>query len=232
MSVNVSENYKRIRDIVLDTTVKAGRKEEEVELIAVTKYVDLDRIEQAINAGAKSVGENKVQEYLKKAAFFREHNINADIIGQLQTNKVKYITGEVRYIQSVDRLPLANEINKHACAKNLVQNVLVEVNIGNEKNKGGIAQEDLYELLCEISQLKGISVKGLMCIPPAVSEKEARAYFAKMKKIFDDIASKKIDNIQMKQLSMGMSSDFVAAIKEGATMVRVGSAIFGARNYN
>lgn len=228
-TMSVAENYKRTVENIANTAIKCGRNPNEIELIAVTKFVDIERISQACDAGAKSVGENRVQEYLQKADFFKSRNLNADIIGRLQTNKVKYIVGNVRYIQSVDRLGLAEEINRLALLKGVVQNVLVEVNIGEEEQKGGIAANMLEDFLGELSAMQGVCVKGLMCIPPAVSESEAVSYFAKMKKLFDDTAAKKLSGIEMKELSMGMSGDYMAAVCEGATMVRVGSAIFGAR---
>ena len=225
----VADNFCRVRDNVSEAAIASGRRPEDVELIAVTKFVDEERILAAVSAGAKSVGENRVQEYLKKAELFKSKNLNVDIIGRLQTNKAKYIVGDVRLIQSVDRLSLAQEIDKLAKARNCVQNILIEVNIGDEEQKGGIAVSELKDFLYEVSAMQGVCVKGLMCIPPDVGEDEARGYFAKMKKLFDEIAAEKIDGVFMEELSMGMSGDYMAAIKEGATMVRVGSAIFGAR---
>ncbi len=225
----VAVNFRRVRDNVSEAALASGRRPEDIELIAVTKFVDEERILAAVCAGARSVGENRVQEYLKKAELFKSKNLNVDIIGRLQTNKAKYIVGNVRLIQSVDRLPLAQEIDKIAKARNCVQNILVEVNIGDEEQKGGIAVLKLKDFLYEVSAMQGVRVKGLMCIPPAVGEDEARGYFAKMKKLFDEIAAERISGVFMEELSMGMSGDYMAAVKEGATMVRVGSAIFGAR---
>ena len=225
----VADNFCRVRDNVSEAAIASGRRPEDVELIAVTKFVDEERILAAVSAGAKSVGENRVQEYLKKAELFKSKNLNVDIIGRLQTNKAKYIVGDVRLIQSVDRLSLAQEIDKLAKARNCVQDILIEVNIGDEEQKGGIAVSELKDFLYEVSAMQGVCVKGLMCIPPAVGEDEARGYFANMKKLFDEIAAEKIDGVFMEELSMGMSGDYMAAVKEGATMVRVGSAIFGAR---
>lgn len=150
------------------------------------------------------------------------------MIGQLQTNKVKYVIGNASLIQSVDRLELAKEISRLAVKAGITQDVLAEVNIGGEAQKGGIAPDELKDLLSIISELPGIRVKGLMCVPPAVGE-EARRYFASMRRLFEDIASAGIPGVDMRELSMGMSGDYKSAIKEGATMVRVGTAIFGAR---
>lgn len=227
--MTVADNYRAVCDKIIETALRCGRKAQDVELIAVTKFVDTERIEQAVIAGAGSVGENRVQEYLQKADFFRSRKLNADIIGRLQTNKVKYIVGDVRYIQSVDRLSLAEEINRLALKKNVVQDVLVEVNIGEEAQKGGISTLELKDFLYEVSAMQGVCVKGLMCIPPASDESEAQAYFARMRRLFEDVADEKIEGVHMQELSMGMSGDYMAAIKEGATMVRVGSAIFGTR---
>lgn len=227
--MNIADNYKKVQDNIAEAAVKAGRNPSDTELIAVTKFVDTDRIAQALQAGAAHVGENRVQEYLQKADFFREHNVTCDIIGRLQTNKVKYIVGNVRYIQSVDRLSLAQEISKIAVQRNVTQDVLIEVNIGNEEQKGGAAVAELRDLLYELSEMQGVCVKGLMCIPPAVCESEAEVYFAKMRELFNDIKSENIPNIIMQELSMGMSGDYMAAVRQGATKVRVGSAIFGSR---
>lgn len=198
-------------------------------LIAVTKFVEPDRILEAIDSGISDVGENRVQEFLEKELFFRNNKIHSHLIGQLQTNKVKYIMSKVKLIQSVDRLRLAQELNRVAEAKNAVQDVLIEINIGGEEQKGGVHAYELYDLLYMISAMSRIRVKGLMCIPPAVSEREARSYFASMRKLFDETAAKRIPNVAMEILSMGMSGDYMAAIAEGSTMVRIGSAIFGER---
>ena len=147
----------------------------------------------------------------------------------MQTNKVKYVIGYANLIQSVDRLELAKEISRLAVKAGITQNVLAEVNIGGEAQKGGIAPDELKDLISVISELPGIRVKGLMCVPPAVGEGEARRYFASMRRLFEDIGSAGIPGVDMQELSMGMSGDYRSAIKEGATMVRVGTAIFGAR---
>ncbi|MBQ9950106.1 MAG: YggS family pyridoxal phosphate-dependent enzyme [Clostridia bacterium] len=227
--MGVAENYLRVRDDIANTALAVGRRADDVELLAVTKFVDTERIMQAVQAGASHAGENRVQEYVSKAEFFQENGVTCDIIGRLQTNKLKYVTGKVRYIQSVDRLPVAEEINRLAVKLDTVQNILVEVNIGQEEQKGGIMVPQLRDFLYQLSAMQGVCVKGLMCIPPAVSEKEAQGYFSKMRKLFDDISSENIENVKMEQLSMGMSGDYKAAIREGATIVRVGSAIFGQR---
>lgn len=227
--MDVAENFRKIRAAIDETAIGCKRAPSDIELMAVTKYVDTERIAQAISAGARTVGENRVQEYLEKEAFFREQGVQADIIGRLQTNKVKYIAGKVRYIQSVDRLSLAEEISRFCVKHNAEQDILVEVNIGGEEQKGGVTVVELLGLLKEIAALPAIHVKGLMCVPPALSEQEAEPYFAQMRELFIKVADAEIENVTMKELSMGMSGDFRAAVRQGATIVRVGSAIFGPR---
>lgn len=227
--MSIYDNYCAVRDSVAEAAIAAGRDPGEIRLIGVTKFHPIEDIEPAISAGLKSVGENRVQELLEKLDYFNSHALDVNLIGQLQTNKVKYVIGKVSLIQSMDRLELAREVDKRARAASLIQDVLVEVNIGGEEQKGGIPAEQLPDFLLTLSELPGIRVKGLMCIPPAVGEREARGYFSQMRKLFFDLKSQQLPNIEMEQLSMGMSGDYKAAILEGATMVRVGTAIFGAR---
>ncbi|MBQ9832274.1 MAG: YggS family pyridoxal phosphate-dependent enzyme [Clostridia bacterium] len=227
--MSIADNYRMISNNVKEAAVKSGRGADDVTLVAVTKFVDKDRILQAIEAGADNVGENRVQEFVDKEEFFKNYKINTHFIGQLQTNKVKYVLGKVKLVQSVDRLALAKELSRVATLRGLSQDILIEVNIGREEQKGGVMPEQLCELLSQIQELPGIFVKGLMCVPPAVGEREVHAYFAQMRKLFDDVAAMRIENVSMDVLSMGMSSDYMAAIAEGSTMVRVGSALFGAR---
>lgn len=228
----VEENYKRVLDRVNEAAVKAGRNTDDVRLMAVTKTVESPYINKAIELGADLIGENRVQEYLGKKDELHLDGVEKHLIGRLQTNKVKYIVGEVDMIESVDSLKLAQEISKQSVKHGVVTPVLVEVNIGKEESKSGIYIEQLHDLLCEISTLEAIKVKGLMTIPPICdSESEVRKYFESMHQSFIDIKDEKIDNIDMEILSMGMSGDFEAAIAEGSNIVRVGSAIFGARHY-
>ena len=216
----VEENWKRVLDRVQEGAVKSGRDPREVRLMAVTKTVEPVYINRALDLGADLIGENRVQEYLGKR------------IGRLQTNKVKYIVGQVDMIQSVDSMKLAQEISKQSVKHGVTTQVLVEVNIGREESKSGIMIEALPELLEEAAQLPGLQIKGLMCIPPICeTETQVRKYFETMHQSFIDIKDKKHHNIDMDILSMGMSGDFEAAIAEGSTLVRVGSAIFGARQY-
>lgn len=227
--MSIRENYLEICQNIADAAKQAGRRAEDITLVAVSKFVDEERIRLAHEAGANVFGESRAQELGEKMPMFEEFGADVHFIGQLQTNKVKYVIGNASLIQSVDRLELAKEISRLAVKAGITQNVLAEVNIGGEAQKGGIAPDELKDLLSIISELPGIRVKGLMCVPPAVGEEEARRYFASMRRLFEDIASAGIPGVDMRELSMGMSGDYKSAIKEGATMVRVGTAIFGAR---
>lgn len=228
----VEENYKRVLDRVNEAAVKAGRSTDDVRLMAVTKTVESPYINRAIELGADLIGENRVQEYLGKKDELHLDGVEKHLIGRLQTNKVKYIVGEVDMIESVDSLKLAQEISKQSVKRGVVTPVLVEVNIGKEESKSGIFIEQLHDLLCEIASLEALKVKGLMTIPPICdSEKEVAEYFSTMYQSFIDIRDKKLDNVNMDILSMGMSGDFETAIANGSNLVRVGSAIFGARKY-
>jgi len=229
MENEIRNNLDRVRENIRLAAQRAGRREEDVKLIAVTKFMEEDRILPAIEAGVRAVGENRVQEMQRKLPFFEQHGVERYIIGQLQTNKVKYIVGKVACIQSLDREELALEIDKQARKQGLVQDCLVEVNIGGEAQKGGIAPSALPEFLQVVSACPNIRVKGLMCIPPAVGAEAVRPYFARMRELFVELGKLSLPNVSMEELSMGMSGDYRTAIEEGATMVRVGTAIFGPR---
>lgn len=229
---SVEENYKRVLENVKESAVKAGRSESDVRLMCVTKTVEPAYINKAIELGADLIGENRVQEYLGKRDELNLSGVERHLIGHLQTNKVKQIVGEVDMIESVSSVKLAKEISKVSLQKGIVTNCLVEVNVGKEESKSGIYLEELEEALCEIAELPAIKIKGLMTIPPICeTPDEARRYFAMLRQSFIDIKDKKTDNIDMEILSMGMSDDYEAAIAEGSNIVRVGSAIFGARQY-
>ena len=225
--MSIEENYKLIQDGIASACAACGRKPEDITCIAVTKFVSEDRIAPAFPLGIKNVGENRAQEMMQKLDFFRSNGCIVHFIGQLQTNKVKYIIGQADLIQSVDRIPLAQELERHAALLNIVQDILVQVNIGHEVQKGGIEENNLDDFLHSMSAMPHLQVKGLMCVPPALDEQEAAPYFSRMRKLFDH--SKGIAGVSMEHLSMGMSGDYKAAIREGATMVRIGSALFGAR---
>ena len=225
------DNYKRIKEDVAQTAIRAGRSADDVRLMCVTKTVEPEYINPVLDLGADLIGENRVQEYCSKLDTLHLDGVEKHIIGHLQTNKVKYIAGRVDMIESVDSLKLAREISKEFKKANSTANVLVEVNIGREESKSGCDIHELEELLYQISELDCIKVKGLMTIPPICDELQARKYFALMNKKFLELKEKKIDGVEMQTLSMGMSADYEAAILEGSNIVRVGSAIFGARKY-
>lgn len=228
----VEDNYKSVKSRVEEAALKAGRNPTDVRLMAVTKTVESVYINKVLDLGADLIGENRVQEYLGKKDELHLDNVEKHLIGHLQTNKVKQIVGEVDMIESVDSVKLATEINRVSKNKGLITNILVEVNVGKEDSKSGIYIEQLEDLLNEIALMSNIKVKGLMTIPPICdSEKEVSQYFSTMYQSFIDIRDKKIDNIDMEILSMGMSGDFEAAIANGSNIVRVGSSIFGARKY-
>ncbi len=229
---NIEYNLSVIREKIASAAVKSGRKPEDIKFMAVTKTIEPIFINHAIECGIDLIGENKVQEFLGKREYLKAHNYEAHLIGHLQTNKVKQIVGEVAMIQSVDSFKLANEISKRSEQKGVTTECLIEVNIGGEENKTGLDLELLEETLNETAKLPFIKVKGLMTVPPiSENESELNKYFSKMHEIFIDIKKKKIDNIDMDILSMGMSSDYEAAILNGSNLVRVGSAIFGPRIY-
>lgn len=230
---DVEYNYKLINERIAEAAQKVGKRREDITFLAATKTVVPEVINHAISLGLDHIGENKVQELLSKYDEYNLEKCSLQFIGHLQTNKVRQIVDKVDLIQSVDSVKLANEIAKQSSKHNKKTDILVEVNIGREENKSGVFPENLEELLCEISQIEGISVKGLMTIPPICDNKhKISKYFNNMHNIFIDISQKKLDNISMTILSMGMSADYYEAILEGANMVRVGSSLFGARNYN
>ena len=231
--IDVEYNYKHICERIAEAAAKVNKKPKDITFLAATKTVDPVTINHAVSLGLKYIGENRVQELLSKYDEYNLNDCSLQFIGHLQTNKVRQIVDKVDLIQSVDSLKLANEIAKQSLKINKTTDILVEVNIGKEENKSGVYPENLEELLIQLSQIEGISVKGLMTIPPICeNEQKILKYFNNMHNIFIDILQKKLDNISMTILSMGMSADYYEAILQGANMVRVGSALFGARNYN
>lgn len=209
----------------------SGRNPEEVSLIAVSKTKPIPMLQEAYDAGCRDFGENKVQEIMDKIDRLPS-DIRWHMIGHLQTNKVKYIVGKVFLIHSVDSLHLAEAISKEAVKQNTTVNILIEVNVAKEDTKYGAMAEDTVSLVEKIALLPGISVKGLMTIAPYVENpQENRQYFVKLKQLAVDIKAKNIDNVHMDILSMGMTGDYMVAIEEGATYVRVGTGIFGERQY-
>lgn len=201
------------------------------QLIAVTKTRTVEEINYAIACGVKHIGENRVQELLEKYEGIDKENISIHLIGQLQTNKVKYIIDKVDLIHSVDSYKLAKEISKRAQAIGKIQDVLIEVNIGGEESKGGVDPRNLLEFISSVAEFEGIRICGLMCIPPKIDADGSNLkYFLDLKQLSVDINDKKIDNVNMNILSMGMSDDYQDAIKADSTFIRVGRGIFGMRN--
>lgn len=224
-------NYERVLEKLEIAAEKSGRDKKKITLLAATKTVDPDTINYAIEKGITHIGENRVQELLSKHSLLKP--AHSHFIGHLQTNKVKDIIDKVEMIESVDSLKLANEISKQALKRGITMDVLLEVNIGGEESKSGFTPEEVEKAVEEVAKLPAIRVKGLMAIPPAADlPEESRKYFRKMYKLFIDIQGKTIDNSNMSVLSMGMSNDFDIAAQEGATLVRVGTSLFGRRIYN
>ena len=223
----VLENYKRICENVENARAKYRSSDEKIDIMAVTKTVAPEKINFAIEQGITLLGENRVQEYLsKKDSYIKTAQVH--MIGRLQTNKVKYIINEVAMIQSVDSIKLAKEINRLAEKNGRTMDVLLEINIGDEASKSGVAAEGLDELICETAQLENVRIKGLMAIPPVGCGEDM---FDRMHSIFLRVKEKSVPNVSMDILSMGMSGDYELAIKHGSNLVRIGTALFGARNY-
>ncbi len=229
--MTIRENMRAVEDRIAAACQEAGRKPEDVTLIAVSKTKPVEMLREAYECGCRDFGENKVQELLDKYEVM-PRDIRWHMIGHLQRNKVKYIVDKVYLIHSVDSLRLAEEISKEAGKKNVCVNILVEVNVANEETKFGTTCEDAKQLVQDIAKLPNICVKGLMTIAPFVENAEKnRPFFSKLRKISVDIMGENIDNITMENLSMGMTGDYEVAVSEGATCVRVGTGIFGARQY-
>ena len=228
----VQENLTQVEANIAAACKRAGRNRDEVTLIAVTKTKPVEMLQEAYDWGSRNFGENKVQEIMDKYDKLPS-DIQWHMIGHLQRNKVKYIVDKVCLIHSVDSYRLAEEINIQAKKRGVVVPILIEVNIADEQSKFGVRPEETMQLVREISSLDGVSIRGLMCIAPyVVDSEENRPFFRKIKALSIDIEKENIDNVSMDILSMGMTGDYEVAIEEGATMVRVGTGIFGERNYN
>ena len=229
---DIRESVARVRANIAAAAEKAGRRPEDICLVAASKMNDSSRVRAAIAAGVKICGENRVQEMVEKQAQGAYEGAELHFIGHLQKNKVKQVVGLASLIQSADSLELIRLIDKTALSRGIVQDILLEVNIGAEASKSGFSPEELPSALDSIARLDAVRVRGLMTIPPICSSRqEIEPYFVQMKQLFIDICGKKYDNIRMDFLSMGMSADYETAIACGANMVRVGSAIFGERVY-
>ena len=227
----VQENYKDVEKRVAAACDRAGRSRKEVTLIAVSKTKPVEMVRDLMDIGVKDFGENHAQEVVAKTEAITEP-LNWHFIGHLQRNKVKYVVGRACLIHSISSLRLAEEIQKEALKKNLVMPVLIEVNIADEETKSGISEEEALALVRQASELPNLKIRGLMAIAPPVDDpEENRGYFRQMRELRDTIEAMKLPGVEMTELSMGMTGDFEVAIEEGATMVRVGTAIFGVRNY-
>lgn len=229
----IAENIKRIKNEIAEATIKSNRSVDDVRLMAVTKTVCVEYINYAIdNCGIDLIGENKVQEFLSKKDFLNSENVEKHLIGHLQTNKVKKIVGEVDMIQSVDSLRVAQSISNEAKKAGIIADVLLEINIGDEDSKTGFDKVEFQESLNQISLLPDIKVKGLMTIPPICNNTlELEKYFDRMNAYYNEIKDGNYPNFDFEILSMGMSGDYKEAVLHGSNLVRVGSAIFGARIY-
>ncbi len=227
----IKENIEEINKRIEKAALKSGRKKEDITFVVVTKTVDTERMKEAACCGEVNFGENKVQELTNKYDSFG-NEIKWHLIGHLQTNKVKYIIDKVELIHSVDSVKLAEEISKRAVQKEISAKVLLEVNVAKEESKFGIKPEKLEEAAKEIALLPNVEIKGLMTVAPFVENpEENRIYFRQMRELLVDINSKKIDNIDMEVLSMGMTGDYEVAIEEGSTLIRIGTGVFGERFY-
>ncbi len=230
--MSIAESTAAVLKNIESVALQAGRDPHEIHLVAASKMNDAARVQQAIKAGVSICGENRVQEMLEKNSQGAYEGAKLHFIGHLQKNKVRQVVGLAELIHSADSLPLISAINKEAEKKSIVQDILLEVNIGNEASKSGFSPDEICGILAEISGFSSVRVRGLMAIPPICGiSSENRPYFERMKQLFVDNREKKYDNVCMDFLSMGMSGDYQEAIACGANMVRVGSAIFGARIY-
>lgn len=231
--MSIAENIAVIREQIKCAALEAGRDPKGILLCAATKMNGADAVRQAIAAGVDCCGENRVQELTQKLSENAYHGAPVHFIGHLQTNKVRQVVGKVDLIQSVDRMKLLECINTEAARQNIVQDILLEINIGSEESKSGFAKEDILPLMANIGNYTNIRVRGLMAIPPICEKKgDNNKFFAEICNLAVDIRQKKYDNVFMDIMSMGMSDDYADAIACGSTMIRVGTAIFGARDYN
>lgn len=230
--MSIKENIDSIMKKIDTACKKTGRNPKDITLLAVSKTVESDRAKEAVEAGIKNLGENKVQELVKKYEELKNINVKWHMIGHLQKNKVKYIIDKNILIHSVESLSLAEEINKRARNSNLTADVLIELNIGEEESKFGINEENVYDFIRSMEQFENIRVLGLMTVAPFCENPEdVRWVFKTMKNIYSKISIMNLRNTEMKYLSMGMTNDFEIAIEEGSNIIRIGTAIFGARKY-
>ena len=230
--MSIAENVTKVFAELEQAAREAGRDPKEITLCAATKMNDADKVRQAIAAGVRCCGENRVQELTQKLSENAYEGAQIHFIGHLQTNKVKAVVGKVSLIQSVDSLRLLQAVSKEAVRQGIEQDILLEINIGEEASKTGFATQDILPLLEHLADFPNVRVRGLMAIPPVcVTKCDNNKFFEEIRALAVDIKAKKYDNVCMEVLSMGMSGDYADAIAHGSTMIRIGTAIFGARNY-
>ena len=230
--MSIAENVAKILSDIEKAAIAAGRDPKEITLCAATKMNDAARVREAIAAGVRCCGENRVQELTQKLSDNAYEGADIHFIGHLQTNKVKQVVGKVSLIQSVDSLRLLDAIAKEAAKQGIRQDILLEINIGQEESKSGLDRNEIYQMLEKVAATPSVRVRGLMAIPPICQNPgDNNKFFEEMCNLSVDITKKKYDNVCMEILSMGMSDDYADAIAHGSTMIRVGTAIFGARNY-
>ena len=232
MNVNIADNISAVFEKVASAAAHSGRTGEEISIVAASKMNDAEKVKEAISCGITYCGENRVQEMLEKNALNAYGGAHLHFIGHLQKNKVKNVVGLAELIHGADSIELLQAIGTAAEKAGIVQNVLLEINIGKEASKSGFSEEELPEILFRSSQIQGIHIRGLMAIPPiCTDDSQNRPFFVRMNQLFVDNKQKKYDNVSMDFLSMGMSADYEAAIECGSNMVRIGTGIFGPRNY-
>lgn len=230
--MGIRENFLEVKKSIEEVLTKQGRSKDDVTLVAVTKLHEIDEIMEVIDAGATDIGENKVQELIKKLEYL-PNSIQKHFQGTLQTNKVKDIIGKVSLIHSMDRISLLKELEKRGKKENIVSNVLIQMNISGEETKHGWDEEELEKTLDTVEQCNYVKVLGLMTMAPhADNPDDIRWVFRNMKFLFDQLKDRSFKNVEMKYLSMGMSNDYLVAVEEGSNMVRVGTKIFGQRDYS
>lgn len=226
----IAENILKVNERIKEAAINCGRDPEEVRLVAVAKTIPPEKVKTAINAGVKILGENYLQEAQKKIGIIGKE-VAWHFIGHLQTNKAKFVVDLFDLVHSVENYRLAERLNREAGKKEKIMPILIQVNISGEDTKHGIDSQSLFKLIEDVSALPHLSIQGLMTMPPMSSEPEdSRPYFSLLRKLRDELQSKGLKSVSLKELSMGMSTDFVVAIEEGATLVRVGTSIFGARH--
>ena len=230
--MSITENLSMVENKIAAACKRAGRERDEVKLIAVSKTQPVEAIREAIEYGINSFGENRVQELREKTEIIKD-NLDWHLIGHLQTNKVKFVVGKVSLIHSLENIRLAEALDKEAAKLGIAVDVLAEINVAKEDSKFGVMPEDAENFIREVSKYPNLNIKGLMTVAPYTDiSEENRKYFRQLKKIMVDLNSKNIHNVSMNVLSMGMTGDYEVAIEEGATLVRVGTGIFGSRNYD